>query len=65
MYIESKNYKDMTAKVIDKTNSIVDYARESNFTTEQVNAMNTGNIVTMLGAIAQTLAAIADKLEEG
>ena len=64
MYIESNNYKDMTTKAIEKINLIVDYAKKSNFSTDQVNAMNTGNIVTMLGVIALTLAAIADKLEE-
>lgn len=68
MYLNSmevENYKDMTNKVINKINSVIDYSRESDFSTEQVNAMNTGNIVTILGVIAQTLAAIADKLEEG
>lgn len=68
MYLNSmevENYKDMTNKVINKINSVIDYSRESDFSTEQVNAMNTGNIVTILGVIAQTLAVIADKLEEG
>lgn len=64
MQVKAKNCSDMVNHVIDNINDLIKYARENDFTTEQVEALNTGNIVTILGAIAISLASIADSLED-
>ena len=63
MQIKAKNCSDMVNHAIKSINDTIKFARENDFTTEQVETLNTGNIVTILGAIAQSLAVIADNLE--
>ena len=64
MKIKASNCHEVTEKVIESVNDAIATAKEKGFTTEQVNALNTGNIVQLLGAIAHSLAEIADSMNE-
>lgn len=64
MNIRANNCYEMTNKVIEDLNAGIKLAKENDFDTEQVKALNLGNIVMILGAIAHSLAVIADTLEE-
>ena len=65
MKIYADNNKDMTNQAIDSINEAIKIANDKGFTTEKVIALNTGNLVQILGAIANSLASIADSLERG
>ena len=65
MNIKANNCKEMTEKAIDSINENIKFAKSNGFTIEQVNTLNTGNIAQILGAIANSLAIIADSLEKG
>ena len=65
MKIKANNCKEVTEKAIESINDSIAVAKAKGFTTEQVNALNTGNIVQLLGAIAHSLAEIADSMKEG
>ena len=65
MKIKASNCHEVTEKVIESVNDAIAVAKENGFTTEQVNALNTGNIVQLLGAIAHSLAEIADSMKGG
>jgi len=65
MRIKAKNCKEVTEKAIDSINNSIEVAKTKDFTTAQVNALNTGNIVQILGAIANSLAEIADSMKGG
>lgn len=64
MNVKANSCYEMTNKVIEDLNAGLKLAKEENFDTEQVKALNLGNIVMILGAIAHSLATIADALEE-
>lgn len=64
MNVKAKSCYEMTNQVISAMNDDIKLAKENNFNTEQVKALNLGNIVAILGAIAHSLATIADALEE-
>lgn len=64
MKIQAIDCREMTNKAIDSINEAIKIAKEHDPTPEQVNALNTGNIVQILGAIANSLAVIADNLEK-
>lgn len=57
----SENLKEC----IEYVNKMNDLARKQNLTPEQVLGLTLGNLVTVSSVIAECLAAIADKLEEG
>lgn len=65
MKVDARDCHEMTEKVIESVNASIAIAKEKGFTTEQVIALNTGNIVQILGAIAHSLASIADSLKKG
>lgn len=66
MKIKASNCHEVTEKVIESVNDAIATAKENGFKTEeQVNALNTGNIVQLLGAIAYSLAEIADSMKGG
>ena len=64
MNVKANSCYEMTNKVIEDLNAGLKLAKENDFDTEQVKALNLGNIVMILGAIAHSLAEIADKLDE-
>lgn len=64
MKVRASNCHELTEKAIDSVNEAIAIAKEKGFTTEQVNALNTGNIVQLLGAIAHSLSVIADIMKE-
>ena len=57
----SENVKEC----IEYVNKMNDLSREKNLTPEQILGLTLGNLVTVSSVIAESLAAIADKLEEG
>lgn len=57
-------YTDNTIEAIKKCNESIEVAKRNDFDTEQVKALNLGNLVTILSAIAVSLGAIADKLDK-
>lgn len=60
MIISCSNQIELVEKTIDQVNSTIAIASEKGFSIEQVEALNGGNIVTLLGVIATSLATIAD-----
>ena len=54
----------MTEKTIEVINKDIEAAKALGLNTEQVKALNLGNITSILAAIAYSLAIIADKLTE-
>lgn len=65
MNIQAHDCKEMTTRAIESINEAIKLSKGQNFSPEQVNALNTGNIALILGAIANSLAVIADNLEKG
>lgn len=65
MKVKASNCYEVTEKAIESVNDAIATAKEKGFTTEQINALNTGNIVQLLGAIAHSLAEIADNMKGG
>ena len=57
----SDNFQDCV-KYVNKMNDI---GHKQNLTPEQILGLTLGNLVTVTSVIAECLAAIADKLEEG
>ena len=57
----SENVKEC----IDYINKMIDLGKKQNLTPEQILGLTLGNLVTVASVIAESLAAIADKLEEG
>ena len=64
MNIKANNCREMTEKTIEEINAGIELAKEKDFSLGQVKALNLGNIVMILGAIAHSLAVIADTLDE-
>ena len=60
MIISCSNQQELVEKTIDQVNSAIKTASEKGFSIQQVEALNGGNIVMLLGAIATILATIAD-----
>ena len=60
MIISCSSQIEHVEKTIDQVNSTINIASEKGFSIEQVEALNGGNIVTLLGVIATSLATIAD-----
>ena len=56
--------KENTIEAVKRCNEAIAFAKHNNFDTKQIKALNVGNIVTMLSAIAVSLADIADALTE-
>lgn len=65
MIVKASNCREMTEKAIDSINENLNYAKNNGFTLEQLNALNMQNLVQIMSAIANSLAAIADNLEKG
>ena len=66
MKIKASNCHEITEKTIESVNDAIAKVKENGFTTdEHIIALNTGNIVQLLGAIAHSLAEIADSMKEG
>lgn len=63
MQVKAKNHSDLVNIAINNINDTIRFAEENNFNTEQIEALNTGNIVSILGSIAICLANIADSLD--
>lgn len=55
---------DMTEKTVENINNSIEGANANNFNTEQIKALNLGNITALLADISYSLAIIADKLTE-
>ena len=60
MIISCYNQQELVEKTIEQVNSAIKTASEKGFSIEQVEALNGGNMIMLLGAIATTLATIAD-----
>lgn len=58
------NCFDMTEKTVEVINNDIELAKANNFDTEQITALNLGNITSILACISYSLAIIADKLTE-
>lgn len=65
MKIKARNCHEVTEKAIESVNDAIAIAKGNDLTPEQINALNTGNIVQLLGAIAHSLADIADSMKGG
>ena len=65
MKVKASNCREMTDKAIDSINESIKLAREKCFTLEQLNVVNSGNLVQIMSAIANSLASIADSLKKG
>lgn len=55
---------DMTEKSVEIINNNIELAKANGFDTEQIKALNLGNITSILACISYSLAIIADKLTE-
>lgn len=64
MKLSCKSCCDMTEKAVDNINNGIELAKANNFDTEQIKALNLGNITSILACISYSLAIIADKLTE-
>lgn len=55
---------DMTEKSVEIINNNIELAKANGFDTDQIKALNLGNITSILACISYSLAIIADKLTE-